>query len=228
MSGFCSSCEKEIPNAHDKNCPWCEGAFVILDGTNRSKCPNCLGILDDDSDSFCCDCGQKITKKIFVPFKKSQGEGQGTIHAIGGVESGAVKSEANPSGKDKNKFNPAFLGLPTWLSKSETSGLLISMAIMLALPFLYLLIAYGTPSPCGALRKELRRSLNRRIIEEASRPSSNVYEEAGRNWGAALGVSLGGPLIDNIVEPLGPIQCVNALVRCKMLGQDPFRAAQLK
>ena len=65
-------------------------------------------------------------------------------------------------------------------------------------------VHYGTLSPCGMLKKDLRAELLKAAFDG---DTSNAFGLAG----SALGASLGGAFIDNLVESLTPIQCTKGL-----------------
>lgn len=79
------------------------------------------------------------------------------------------------------------------------------------------LLSYGTLSPCGMLRKELKMKMLDGL--EANKSGWQAL-------GSALGVGLGSNIVDGMVDALSPMQCVRTVVRVKFSGESPFGDAQ--
>jgi type VI secretion system VasI family protein len=62
------------------------------------------------------------------------------------------------------------------------------------------LATYGTISPCGILKKSFMRSA---FAEELGGGSGDSWGKAG----AAIGLAIGGTLVDRFVDTLSPMQC---------------------
>lgn len=77
---------------------------------------------------------------------------------------------------------------------------LVLIGIVLAGFFVH----YGTLSPCGMLKKDIRSELLETAFDS---DTSSPFGLAG----SALGASLGGAFIDNIIESLTPLQCTKGL-----------------
>lgn len=103
--------------------------------------------------------------------------------------------------------------------------ILASVAILLGLPLVFLLGKYGTLSPCGMLKKDLRAAMMKMFMEETSKPSQNPWEQAGKGLGMMLGTAMAGPMIDSMVEGMGPFECAKAVVRWNLQAGDPFAKA---
>ena len=84
--------------------------------------------------------------------------------------------------------------------------------IMLGVPLLF----YGTLSPCGMLRHEIRRSWLEKMFSEIQ-DKSNFG-----TLGAALGIGLGGVFLDRMIGALSPFECLKALAKLKVRGEDIF------
>jgi type VI secretion system protein VasI len=78
-----------------------------------------------------------------------------------------------------------------------------------------LLFRFGTLSPCGMLKQELKAGFLQSAVEKKA---TSTWEMAGIGLGAAIV----GPLIDNLVSSLTPMQCTRALVRLKLEGKNIF------
>jgi type VI secretion system protein VasI len=78
-----------------------------------------------------------------------------------------------------------------------------------------LLFRFGTLSPCGMLKQELKAEMLRSAFEKKP---TDKWELAG----IGLGTALVGPLIDSLVSSLTPMQCTRALVRLKLEGKNIF------
>lgn len=87
----------------------------------------------------------------------------------------------------------------------------IVIGIFLAVVFL----RYGTISPCGALKKRIKSQLMSSAITDIS---ENPWERAGQG----LGLALAGPMIDNMVDSMTPLQCIRALYRFEVDGENIF------
>lgn len=87
----------------------------------------------------------------------------------------------------------------------------VALGILLAVVFL----RYGTISPCGALKKHVKSQLMTSAMTDIS---DNPWERAGQG----LGLALVGPMIDNMVDSLTPMQCLRALYRLEVDGKNIF------
>jgi hypothetical protein len=67
--------------------------------------------------------------------------------------------------------------------------------LLVALP----LLSYGTLSPCGMLKKELKYKLM-----ENFQGSKSGWEALG----SAVGVGLGSTMVDAMVDAMSPLQCI--------------------
>lgn len=92
----------------------------------------------------------------------------------------------------------------------------LAVALIIGMAGVGLLFMYGTLSPCGMLRKELRSELFHSAFEQA--PTSNKWELAGKG----LGAMIAGPMIDSLVESLTPMECARGLVKYHMEGENLF------
>jgi type VI secretion system protein VasI len=92
---------------------------------------------------------------------------------------------------------------------------LLIVAICLIVVGSGLLFRFGTLSPCGMLRQELKAAFLQSAVEKKA---TSTWEMAGIGLGAAIV----GPLIDNLVSSLTPMQCTRALVRLKLEGKNIF------
>ena len=77
---------------------------------------------------------------------------------------------------------------------------LITGAVILAFLCVGLLFRFGTITPCGMLKQELKSEYARSMIEKRT---GDTWEQAS----LGLSLALAGPLIDNIIDTLTPIQC---------------------
>jgi hypothetical protein len=93
-------------------------------------------------------------------------------------------------------------------------AILIALVVIIVLGS-GLLLRFGTLSPCGLLKQELKADLLRSAFEKKP---TDKWELAGIGLGAALV----GPLIDSLVSSLTPMQCTQALVRLKFEGKNIF------
>jgi hypothetical protein len=90
-----------------------------------------------------------------------------------------------------------------------------TVIIVLAIAFGGLLFHYGTVSPCGILKKEMRSQILQAAFES---PTSNKWEMVGLGLGAALA----GPMIDSLVDSLTPMQCTKGLYKLQFEGKNIF------
>ena len=95
---------------------------------------------------------------------------------------------------------------------------IISLSV-LAVLLIAAFARYGTLSPCGALKQQLKASLLQKL---ATDDSSNAFEEAGN----AIGFVLAGPMIDGLVDGLSPTQCTRRLIDLET-GESPFDSDSL-
>jgi len=79
----------------------------------------------------------------------------------------------------------------------------VFVLLLIVLP----LLIYGTLSPCGILKKELKWQ----IVEKL---------QAGQSGWKALGSVLGINMVDGLVDAMGPLQCVRGYVRLKFGGES--------
>jgi len=94
----------------------------------------------------------------------------------------------------------------------KATAILAAIIGILAVGFL---LRYGALSPCGALKKQLKSHLLSSVLTD---PATDPWERAGQG----LGLALAGPMIDNMVEALTPMQCVRALYRLEVEGENIF------
>lgn len=73
------------------------------------------------------------------------------------------------------------------------------------------LLSYGTLSPCGVLRKELKYKLLEKV---------QASESGWEALGSALGMGLGSTMVDAMVDAMSPMQCVRGFVRVKFGGAN--------
>lgn len=92
----------------------------------------------------------------------------------------------------------------------------LSLALIVGVAAIGLLFRYGTLSPCGMLKKELRSDVLHSAIGQTS--TSNKWEMAGRS----LGAMLAGPMIDSLIESLTPMECARGLVKYHTEGKNIF------
>jgi hypothetical protein len=90
------------------------------------------------------------------------------------------------------------------MKKAELAGL----GLCVIAPAATMLAWYGTLSPCGALKMEMRQKM--------------LSEFSGANPFAALGLALADKVVDQTVNSLGPLQCTRALWRIKFSNDAPF------
>ncbi len=79
----------------------------------------------------------------------------------------------------------------------------VLILLLLGLP----LLSYGTLSPCGILRKELKWQILEKI-------------QGGQSGWKALGSVLSVNMVDGLVDAMCPIQCVRGYVRLKFSGES--------
>ena len=79
----------------------------------------------------------------------------------------------------------------------------VLILLLLGLP----LLSYGTLSPCGILRKELKWQILEKI-------------QGGQSGWKALGSVLSVNMVDGLVDAMGPLQCVRGYVRLKFSGES--------
>ena len=97
------------------------------------------------------------------------------------------------------------------MQRPSTLNVVFLLVLLLVVgPAISVLVAYGTISPCGALRSELLREVNKRAL---------VYPQF-----SALAVGLGSSMVDNIVDSLGPLECCKGLLRV-WAGLGPAEAS---
>jgi len=78
---------------------------------------------------------------------------------------------------------------------------------------------YGTLSPCGALKQQMKASLLQQFVVD---DSTSAFEKAG----SAIGFALAGPMIDSLVGGLSPMQCARGLIKLET-GGSPFDGESL-
>jgi len=88
------------------------------------------------------------------------------------------------------------------------------VGLLAAVVSILFFLQYGTLHPCGALKKELKQLAMQTLTEK---PAKNIWEQAG----AGLGLALAGPMVDNMVDAFGPIQCTRGLIQIAR-GHNPF------
>src|SRR5262245_34792324 len=105
--------------------------------------------------------------------------------------------------------------------------LIVVIAIVVSIPLAYLLIVYGTPSPCGALRMEGKRVILAHMAAASAKRPTSEAERAGQAFGMALGTMMLDPIINAYVGAMGPWDCTRALVKIKTEGIDAIPRIQL-
>lgn len=125
---------------------------------------------------------------------------------------GSTDSAKKPSTSDKTA-KPSIGGIPLWGMSTGTKILLLVVIPLLAA---VVFASYGTISPCGMLEKDMRRMLTEEM--SGKRSSGNPWETIG----SALGVSMGGAFIENMIASLSPLQCMKGLWRIHVAGEKPF------
>lgn len=92
----------------------------------------------------------------------------------------------------------------------KATKILAAIVGILSIGFLF---RYGTLSPYGALKKQLKTQL---ISSAVTDPATDAWGRAGQG----LGLALAGPMIDNMVDTLTPMQCVRALYQLEVEGES--------
>ena len=75
------------------------------------------------------------------------------------------------------------------------------------------LLSYGTLSPCGMLRKELKLKMLENL---------QANKSGWEALGSAVGLGLGSNIVDGMVDALSPMQCLRGVARMKFSGESPF------
>lgn len=75
----------------------------------------------------------------------------------------------------------------------------------------FLFFSYGVVTPCGILKKEMRSA----VVHKALEKQETETDEWGKA-GIGLGLALGRPMIDSMVDGLTPMQCTRAIINIAM------------
>lgn len=102
-----------------------------------------------------------------------------------------------------------------WRRQSSITRIAIVLAsVFVVVPPTTFLVLFGSATPCGVLKGSLQRKLTQRLMQNES-PF------------AALGLSLGGVMIDRMVDSLSPLECLEKLPDVWSGGDALARDAQL-
>lgn len=95
------------------------------------------------------------------------------------------------------------------MKRRDYLWLIILLVVLLSVP----LLSYGTLSPCGMLRQEIKRLwIGEMLKDVGSRSGLGAF-------GGLLGLGLGNVFLDPMVDAMSPIQCIRGFVNLKRQGK---------